>query len=161
MKRKLLNALMSLYAGTFPINEALAEDAILFSNHAVNGCNVSFIYDDILAMLQTEFVTNAIWTSGVDRYAGPSLAAVRNTAEILHQDLRVYATNDYNVDFPVESITPTSSSLTIQVNCGPFSMREKGLICLLLSLDDDNSFPTEDNFALSVWQVRQIDVSPK
>ncbi|MBQ1202458.1 MAG: oxidoreductase [Loktanella sp.] len=161
MKQTLLGTFTSLCAALLFTTNALAEDTILTVNHTAEGRSVSFTYEELLALPQTEFRTSTIWTSGVDTYTGPSLAAVLDAAEMPQDDLRIFAINDYNVDFPADRIVGDTPILTIQVNGAPFSIREKGPIWLLFPFDDDHRFRTEDNFALSVWQLNQIDVAPE
>lgn len=143
------------------VSAALAEDAILTVRNAVDDRSVNFTYKELLALPQTEFRTRTIWTSDLDSYAGPSLAAVLDAAEMPNADLRIYATNDYNVKFPADKIAADAPVLVVHINGEPFSLREKGPVWLLFPFDDNDSYRTEDNFALSVWQLKQIDVSPE
>jgi len=161
LKQNLLTTIASLCTVIFSATAALAEDVILTVNNATDGRSVSFTYEEMLALPQTEFRTSTIWTSDVDSYAGPSLAAVLDAAEMPHDDLRIYAINDYNVEFPAGNIAADAPILAIHVNGEPFSIRDKGPIWLLFPFDDNDSYRTEDNFALSVWQLNQIDVSPE
>lgn len=161
MKRNLLTTIASVCTTFAFATFAWAEEAILTVNSGVDGRSVSFTYEELLALPQTEFRTGTIWTSDVDSYAGPSLAAVLDAAEMPHDDLRIYAINDYNVEFPADRISADAPVLAVQVNGNPFSIREKGPIWLLFPFDDDDNYRTEDHFALSVWQLQQIDVSPE
>ncbi|MBR2655613.1 MAG: oxidoreductase [Loktanella sp.] len=161
MKRNFLYAVSTVCTTLAFATVALAEDAILTVNSDADGRSVSFTYEELLALPQTEFRTGTIWTSDVDSYAGPTLAAVLDAAEVSHGDLRIYAINDYNVEFPADKISTDAPVLAVQVNGKPFSIREKGPIWLLFPFDDDDSYRTEDHFALSVWQLQQIDVSPE
>lgn len=137
---------------------AIAQEVVLTVNNAADGRAVTFTMDELLALPQTAFETTTIWTDGVDAYAGPSLADVLIAADMPASDLRVTAINDYSVVFPAEKIAPEAPVLAIMMNAEPFSVREKGPIWLLFPFDDDDSYKTEDNFAVSVWQLRQIDV---
>jgi hypothetical protein len=161
MKRLMLNLLASLGTTLLFMTAALAEDTILTVRNVTEGRSVSFSYDDLLELPQTEFHTGTIWTSEVNGYSGPSLAAVLDAAKMPYADMRIYAINDYNIDFPAEKIAADAPILTIQVNGEPFSVREKGPIWLLFPFDDHDDYRTEDNFALSVWQLLQIDVLPE
>lgn len=161
MRRNLLNAIASVCTTLVFASVALAEEAILTVNSVVDGRSVSFTYEELLALPQTEFRTGTIWTSDVDSYAGPSLVAVLDAAEMPLDNLRIYAINDYNVELPTDRISADAPVLALQVNGRPFSIREKGPIWLLFPFDDDDSYRTEDHFALSVWQLQQIDVLPE
>jgi hypothetical protein len=161
MKRFMLNLLASLGTTLLLMTAALAEDTILTVTNVTEGRNVSFSYDDLLELPQIEFRTTTIWKSEVDSYSGPSLATVLDAAKMPYADLRIYAINDYAADFPAKKIEADAPILTIQVNGEPFSVRQKGPIWLLFPFDDNDDYRTEDNFALSVWQLRQIDVLPE
>ena len=158
MKRHILTAIASGCAAFLCATVAWAEDAILTVNNAADGRSVSFTYEELLALPQTEFRTGTIWTSGVDSYSGPSLAAVLESADISQDDLLISAINVYNVAFPADKISANAPVLAVQVNGAPFSIREKGPIWALFPFDDDDRYRAEDYFALSVWQLRQIDV---
>lgn len=158
MRRLFLKTIASGCAAFFFAGLAWAEDVILTVNNAADGRSVSFTYEELLALPQTAFRTSTIWTSGVDSYSGPSLAAVLAAADMPQDDLLISAINDYNVTFPADKISNDAPVLAVQVNGTPFSIREKGPIWVLFPFDDDDRYRAEDYFALSVWQLRQIDV---
>lgn len=153
--RHISAAFATLFALAMPV---AAQEPVLTVNNIADGRSMAFTMADLLALPQTEFRTATIWTDGIDTYSGPSLADVLAAADMPSGDLRIYAINDYNVDFPSEKITDDAPVMTITLNGEPFSVREKGPIWLLFPFDDDDSYKTEDNFAVSVWQLNQIDV---
>lgn len=156
-----LSAIGGVMAAVVLATAALAQEVILTVTDVAAGRSVTFTQEALLALPQTTFETSTIWTDGVSRFSGPALAAVLAAAEMPLSDLRISALNDYNVDFPAEKITPTAPVLTTLIDGAPFSVREKGPIWLLFPFDSDESFRTEDNFALSVWQLARIDVLPQ
>jgi len=98
--------------------------------------------------------------SGLTRCAasGPSLHTILDAAGAEPARLRIYAINDYNVEFPAEKITETTPILANRIDGESFSVRQKGPLWVIFPFDQNPEFQSEEIFALSVWQVKRIDV---
>ena len=60
--------------------------------------------------------------------------------------------------FPVEKITESTPILANRIDGESFSVRQKGPLWVIFPFDQNPEFQSEEIFALSVWQVKRIDV---
>jgi hypothetical protein len=137
---------------------ANAHEATLTVNNLKTGETVSFTDSEISALPQHGFKSSTIWTEGVLYFSGPSLKTVLEAAGAAPARLRIFALNDYNIEFPVSHIGQDSPVLANRIDGKPFSVREKGPFWIVFPFDRDPAFRSEDIFSLSVWQVERIDI---
>jgi hypothetical protein len=137
---------------------AHAEATILTINDPGRGTTTRFSDADLAALPQQSFATETIWTDAVRTFSGPSLHTILKAAGAEPSRLRIYAINDYNVEFPVDKITETTPILANRIDGESFSVRQKGPLWVIFPFDQNPEFQSEEIFALSVWQVNRIDV---
>lgn len=137
---------------------ALAGEHILTVNNVATGESTEYSDSDLIEMSQTSFKTTTIWTDGVKTFSGPTLKAVLEATGVAPSRLRVYAINDYNVEFPAADIREGTPILANRIDGAPFSVREKGPLWIVFPYDQDVAFQSEDIYSLSVWQVNRIDI---
>lgn len=135
-----------------------AAEPLLTVRNVSDGTSVSFTQEELMALPQASFDTGTIWSEGVDTYAGPTLASVLAAAQMPAGDLKLYAINDYNVDFPAERLGEDAPIVANRINGKAFSVRDKGPLWVMFPFDNGKGYNNEDTFALSVWQLKQIDV---
>ena len=139
---------------------ASASEILLKVRSSIDQTEVSFSREALMDLPQTSFETATIWSEGVNKYSGPLLADVLAAAEMPDGDLHLIAINDYNVSFPMDRVQDDAPIIALEINGKPFSVREKGPLWVMFPFDENAKFRTEDTFALSVWQLAQIDVVP-
>jgi hypothetical protein len=137
---------------------ARTEPTILTVNDLAKGVTFQFSDSDLAALEQQSFDTSTIWTHEVNTFSGPSLHDVLAAVGAAPARLRIYAINDYAVNFPLEKIKPTTPIIANRVDQSSFSVRHKGPLWVMFPFDKGSEFQNEETFALSVWQVRQIDI---
>ncbi|WP_297773271.1 oxidoreductase [uncultured Roseovarius sp.] len=150
----------SVAAGLIGSQPVLAQssDTILTVNDTARGTSTHFSDADLLALTQQNFATETIWTDAVRTFSGPSLQAVLDAAGANPAPLRIFAINDYSVEFPVEKIAQDTPILANRIDGERFSVRQKGPLWVIFPFDQNTEFQSEEVFALSVWQVERIDV---
>ncbi|MFD0857538.1 molybdopterin-dependent oxidoreductase [Roseovarius aquimarinus] len=158
-RRSLLSCAAAALLSFAPM--AHAEDGVILTiNDGYTGTTTTFTEEELAALPQQSFETTTVWTEGETSFSGPSLSDVLDAAGVAEaaSGLRVYAINDYNVLFPAENIEEDAPILARRINGEPFSVRDKGPLWLIFPFDLDTRYQSEDIFALSVWQLTQIDV---
>jgi len=139
---------------------AAASEVILTVRSSIGDNDVTFTREALMDLPQTSFETATIWSEGVNKYSGPLLADVLAAAEMPEGNLQLIAINDYNVNFPMDRVQDDAPIIALEINDQPFSVREKGPLWVMFPFDENTKFKTEDTFALSVWQLAQIEVVP-
>lgn len=161
MNRRFFIALaMSATLGTSTASLAQDSTTILTVNDGNTDTQTTFTEAELLALPQSSFQTTTVWTDGLTNFSGPSLSSILEAAgvEDAGNGLRIHALNDYNVEFPAEHIEEDVPIIANRIDGAPFSVRNKGPLWLVFPFDQDARYQSEDIFALSVWQLTQIDV---
>ncbi|NRB16439.1 MAG: oxidoreductase [Rhodobacteraceae bacterium] len=115
---------------------------------------------DLKALPVVRFETNTIWTQGVQRFTGVSLAALTRHLGITDGTLVLQAVNDYIVKFPVSGAVEGGPIIAYEHNDAPMSRRNKGPLWIVFPYDSDRDYQTAEIFAMSVWQLIRITVEP-
>jgi hypothetical protein len=150
-------AMATMLIGAHP-HLAHADKTILTVNDLGSGTTTRLTDDDLAALEQESFETNTIWTDVARTFSGPSLHTILKAVGAEPTRLRIYAINDYNVEFPAEKITETTPILANRIDGDSFSVRQKGPLWVIFPFDQNPEFQSEEVFALSVWQVKRIDI---
>lgn len=145
----------------FGISAANADDVLVTIEVLETGEHHHFSDADLLALPQVEFETTTTWTSGVNAFSGPSLKTLLDAVDEKPAKIRIYAINDYSVEFPVADIEDDAPILANRIDGEPFSIREKGPLWIVFPYDKSNKYQAERIYALSVWQVSRIVVLPE
>jgi hypothetical protein len=161
MKRRHLLSLAAatMLAAAVP-HAGLAETPILTVNDLGRDTTTLFSDADLAALPQQSFATATIWTEEMHTFSGPSLATILEAAGAGPARLRVYAINDYNVEFPTDQIRDNAPILANRIDGESFPVRRKGPLWLIFPFDQEPEYQSEEIFALSVWQVKRIDILP-
>jgi hypothetical protein len=135
-----------------------ADETLLTLDGAVEGGSRNFTDADLLGLPQVTFDTATIWTEGVLRFSGPSLASVLEAAGAGAGDLTLRAINDYVVSMPRSGVESAAPIVANRIDGAPFSRRDKGPLWIVFPYDSDERFRSETVFAYSVWQLAGITV---
>lgn len=100
------------------------------------------------------------WTVGKTLYSGPLLRVLLEKVGARGKTLTFKALNDYEVSIPSSDAYDFDSILATRIDGRAMSVREKGPIFLVYPFDQDKSLYTEKYFARSIWQIKEIVVSP-
>ncbi|MGR3460904.1 MAG: hypothetical protein ACU0AX_14030 [Roseovarius sp.] len=115
---------------------------------------------DMAALPQTAFTTQTIWTEGIQRFKGVSLATLLARTGITARRLDLVAVNDYTVSLSVDEIGPVYPVVAHSRNGAPMSLRDKGPFWLVYDYDSNPDFQRETVYMRSIWQLDRITVYP-
>lgn len=124
---------------------------------ATNGDSARFDLDMLRALDWREIETFTSFTSGPQRFAGPTLASLLQAVEA--QGVRIHATaiNDYFVEIPVVHAAQHDVLLAVEMNGKRMRVRDKGPIWVVYPLSEEAArakpFDTE-----MIWQLTRISV---
>ena len=110
-------------------------------------------------MLETldwrEIETFTSFTTGPQRFSGPTLASVLEAVEAGGSELRLTAINDYSSQIPLTDASAHDVLLALDHNGNPMRIRDKGPIWVVYPLDEAQaSRQLFDN--QMVWQLDRI-----
>ena len=113
------------------------------------------------AMLQAldwvELETYTSFTSGVQRFAGPTLVSVLEAVGAEGSTLSATALNDYTVTIPVEHARAHEVILAMDMNGRPMRVRDKGPIWVVYPLSQSAAEQRPFDGQM-IWQLVQIRV---
>jgi hypothetical protein len=116
--------------------------------------------DDMLGALpQVEFTTSTIWTTGKQRFSGPSLRRVLDLVQARGSIVSAEAANAYSVNLPFDMIEDQAPILARRIDGKPFGLRDRGPLWLVYPYDSHERFRTEAAYAQSIWQLVALTVS--
>lgn len=116
--------------------------------------------DDMLGALpQVEFATSTIWTTGEQRFSGPSLRSVLDLVDARGTSVSAEAANAYSVDLPNRVIEDAAPILARRIDGKPFGLRDRGPLWLVYPYDSHERFRTEAAYAQSIWQLVALTVT--
>ena len=165
--RKLISLLAAM-AGLWAA-PALAEpldtpqgDVVLTVSGAIaetnSGETAAFDMDMLKAMPATTFETTTLWTEGESAFAGVALAEILDRLGVTEGTIVASAINDYSIEIPVESITPSAPIVAYELDGASMSRRQKGPLWIVYPYDSDAAFRTEVIYARSIWQLDRLEV---
>ncbi|KZY48265.1 oxidoreductase [Roseovarius sp. HI0049] len=160
----ILAAVAGLWAGP-----ALAEpldapqgDVVLTVSGAITETNsgetAAFDMDMLKAMPATTFETTTVWTEGKSTFAGVVLAEILDRLGATGGTVVASAINDYSIEIPVESITPSAPVVAYELDGASMSRRQKGPLWIVYPYDSDAAFRTEVIYARSIWQLDRLEI---
>jgi hypothetical protein len=134
-------------------------DTVLTVVPAPGATPVHFTDADLADLPQRSFQTSTIWTEGVQEFSGPSLATVLAAAGMDDgvRQIRLTALNDYAVLIDMEQVEADVPIVANRINGATFSVRDKGPLWVVFPYDSAPRYRAESIFAISVWQLRQIE----
>lgn len=117
-----------------------------------------FTRADLDALPQQTIVTSTQWTTGVHKFAGPSLRDVMLAGNIRDGTVLLSALNDYMITIDVAELADTVPIIATRIDGQPFSVRENGPLWVVYPYDSGPQFRTDTTFARSIWQLTSISV---
>lgn len=123
-----------------------------------NGDGVARFDREMLKALDwREIETFTSFTSGPQRFAGPTLASLLEAVGAQGSRLNATAINDYFVEIPVAHASEHDVLLAMEMNGKPMRIRDKGPIWVVYPLSEEEAagkpFDTE-----MIWQLNRIEV---
>jgi len=106
----------------------------------------------------TEFSTTTIWTDGVGRFKGVSLAALLKAVGATGENLTAVALNDYQISIPVSDAVEGGPIVAYELDGREMSVREKGPLWIMYPFDDDPSYRRETIYTRCIWQLARLTV---
>jgi hypothetical protein len=115
--------------------------------------------DDALAALgPEELATSTPWTEGTPRFGGVPLAKALQAAGAFGGSVRAIALNDYAVEFPAGDATAKGAFLARTMDGRQLTVRDKGPFWMVFPWSERPELGTASVQALSVWQLRELEV---
>jgi len=107
---------------------------------------------------QTTFKTSTIWTDGVHRFTGVSLADLM--AELGVEDGMMIGTaiNDYAVEIPMSDAVAGGPIIAYLMDGEAMRVRDKGPLWVIYPYDSDAAFRTEVVYSRSIWQLDRLKI---
>ena len=160
MNRRTLMKLASAasLATSMSVGAARAQSILLTVGGNIDGGERAFSGADLEALPQIEFETTTIWTEGMQRFSGPSIASLLEAVGAGEGNLTLKAINDYIVEMPRDVVEAASPIIAKRIDGAPFSRRDKGPLWLVFPYDSDTRFRAESVYAFSVWQLVGITI---
>lgn len=108
------------------------------------------------ALPQVEFTTETPWTSGDQRFSGPSLGTLAALGGVPVTSARVTALNDYEMDVPAEDWEKNGAILASRRNGEIMPVVDKGPYWVMYPISSDPKLDTQFYHGRMVWQVNAI-----
>lgn len=144
------------------IAEAPAGDVLLTISGDITTTNVgetlALDREMLMEMPVTTFETSTIWTEGVHRFQGVSVADL--LAELGEENVSLLATaiNDYTIEIPAEDAVSGGPIIAYLMDDAEMSLRDKGPLWVIYPYDSDAAFRTEVIYSRSIWQLDRLEV---
>jgi len=110
---------------------------------------------------QGGFATSTIWTQEVQVFSGPTLQGLLDYVGAGGGDIRARAINDYAISLPRTEVAQDTPIIATRIDGMPFSVREKGPLWIVFPYDRHPRFRSELIYAMSVWQLASLTISPE
>jgi len=110
------------------------------------------------ALPVTTFETSTIWTDGVHRFTGVSLADLMAELDVQSGVIKATAINDYTVEIPFSDAAPNGAIIAYMMDGAKMSVREKGPLWVIYPYDSDAAFRTEVIYSRSIWQLDRLEI---
>ncbi len=160
---KLASALIMgciLWVGLAATPAIAASGDLVLQWHAKDGSLVAERTLDLAAveaLPQVEFTTETPWTSGDQRFSGPSLGTLAALGGVPVSSARIIALNDYEMDVPAEDWETNGAILATRLNGENMRVAEKGPYWVMYPISSDSKLNTQFYHGRMVWQVKSID----
>lgn len=102
--------------------------------------------------------TTTIWSEGLQRFEGVSLARLAREIGASEGVLLASAINDYRVEIPLTDATENGPIIAMRLNDEEMSVRDKGPLWIIYPYDADPDYRTEVIYSRSIWQLDRIEV---
>ncbi len=158
---KLLTVLVAVIMAFAPfvaVADQSASEPVLFIQQDASSEPVAVTLAELQSLPQTTFKTSTIWTSGVAEFSGVALSRLLSSFGIEQGVIRARAANDYAVDIPIASLSPTAPIVAFRMDGKTIPRRGKGPLWIVFPYDMDAAFRTETIYSQSIWQLKSLDV---
>ncbi|MFD1344326.1 oxidoreductase [Litorisediminicola beolgyonensis] len=105
-----------------------------------------------------EIETHTSFTTGPQRFAGPTLASLLDAVEFAGNTLKLTALNGYEIRFPAEYAFRHGVILALDHDGRAMSVREKGPIWVVFPLDRDGAEDKRFDGEM-IWQLSRLHVT--
>ncbi|MEO0501681.1 MAG: molybdopterin-dependent oxidoreductase [Pseudomonadota bacterium] len=119
------------------------------------GDEAQFDREMLMELDWIEIETYTSFTSGPQRFAGPTLASVLAAVGVRGGQMRASAINDYTVSIPVSDAAQHDVILAMDVDGTPMRVRDKGPIWVVYPQSEEEA--EKKNFdGEMIWQLERI-----
>ena len=129
-------------------------------DHPNVGATAQFDMPMLEALASRSATMETPWTEGKVTFSGPLLSAVLDAAGAHGKTVTVRALNDYSADLPMEDATEIKTILATRMDGKLMSVRDKGPLFLVYPFDLQPEIYNEKYFGRSVWQIKEIVITP-
>ncbi|MCF6271950.1 MAG: hypothetical protein L3J37_01990 [Rhodobacteraceae bacterium] len=137
---------------------ALAGGVVLTITNMVNGSEMAFTEDALLAMPQTVVETENEFVDAKTLFSGP---LARNVLKMLGEGgdtVVLTAVNDYAVEVPLEDFIKYDVVFAMSGNGERFSRRDKGPVWVIYPMSDFEELQDPVYNARLIWQLVKVEV---
>lgn len=157
MKRTFVALLLSLSFG-IPATPAWAEALLTIR---AGDTVVEISNDDFAALKAVEYTTSTDWTDGANRFSGPLIrdvieSAGLDTASI--ETIHATAANDYTVKIPADDIVNYKVILATEMDGKRLTLRDKGPLWVVYPRDDHAELNDPEINARWIWQLVELKI---
>lgn len=119
---------------------------------------LTFDFQMLLQLPQTEYSTETVWTDGQQTFKGVLLRDLMDELGVGGGKITAVALNDYRVDLPLDEVNLNNALIAYERNGTRMSVREKGPLWIVYPYDTNPLFMSELYFARSIWQLHEIHI---
>lgn len=118
--------------------------------------------DDLAELPGAEYRTSTVWTDAVHQYSGVLLRDILASFSVDVDDgtgeVLLTAMDGYSATLPFHKITETAPMIAFLRDGEPMPRRGQGPFWLIFPYDEDPAFRQESIYALSIWQIEEIQI---
>lgn len=107
---------------------------------------------------ETVIETTTIWTEGLHKFQGVSLAKLKDVVGMESGTFFAKAINDYTIEIPVSDAAEGGPIIAYLMDDEEMSIRHKGPLWVIYPYDSSPNFRSEVIYARSIWQLDRIEV---
>ncbi|WP_341211804.1 molybdopterin-dependent oxidoreductase [uncultured Limimaricola sp.] len=121
--------------------------------------DTQFDLEALKAMPVTEFETSTVWTDGVHRFTGVTLADLLAEQSIEGKVIHAAARDGYEVEIPASDAVADGPIVAYQMDGAPLADDEMGPYWIIYPYDSDPAYRSEEVEARSIWQLARLTLS--
>lgn len=106
-----------------------------------------------------EIETYTSFTTGPQRFAGPTLTSLLSAVDARGEALQATAINDYFVEIPLAHAAEHDVLLAMEMNGRPMRVRDKGPIWVVYPLSEDEAAAKPFDGQM-IWQLDRVEILP-
>lgn len=156
MMKRIYTCLIALGLALGISTSAQAQDVLLSVTY--EGQVKTFDRAALEALGVETFETTTIWTEGVQRFEGVSLARIAQEIGVTEGTLLATAINDYTVEIPLSDAVENGPIIATLLNDKQMSVRDKGPLWIVYPYDANADYRSEVIYSRSIWQLDRIEL---